>query len=192
LQKMQRSNRLINMSDLYTQYKKEVVPALVEKFGYKNKLAAPTIKKVVINVGIGSGLKDKDFLATVKNTLTRISGQKPVETLARKSISNFKIREGNIVGVKVTLRGERMWEFVEKLVRITFPRERDFRGLETTGFDRAGNYSVGFREFIAFPEINQDEVDKLHGLEISVSTTAENKEQGLTLLSELGFPFKKG
>ncbi|NQT50028.1 50S ribosomal protein L5 [Candidatus Kuenenbacteria bacterium] len=180
------------MSDLYTQYKKEVVPALVEKFGYKNKLAAPTIKKVVINVGIGSGLKDKDFLATVKNTLTRISGQKPVETLARKSISNFKIREGNIVGVKVTLRGERMWEFVEKLVRITFPRERDFRGLETTGFDRAGNYSVGFREFIAFPEINQDEVDKLHGLEISVSTTAENKEQGLTLLSELGFPFKKG
>lgn len=192
MQKMQRSNRLINMSDLYTQYKKEVVPALVEKFGYKNKLAAPTIKKVVINVGIGSGLKDKDFLATVKNTLTRISGQKPVETLARKSISNFKIREGNIVGVKVTLRGERMWEFVEKLVRITFPRERDFRGLETTGFDRAGNYSVGFREFIAFPEINQDEVDKLHGLEISVSTTAENKEQGLTLLSELGFPFKKG
>jgi len=179
------------MNNLKGQYLKQVIPALKEKFGLKNSLAVPTIKKVVINVGLGAGLKDKEYLDNVKNTLIRIAGQRPVETLSRKSISNFKIREGMVIGVKVTLRGTRMWDFLEKLIKVTLPRVRDFRGISTKSFDARGNYTLGFKEYIAFPEIRQDELEKLHGLELCISTTASNAGEGEALLSELGFPFKK-
>lgn len=179
------------MNNLKEQYLKQVVPAMKAKFGMTNSLAVPMVKKVVINVGLGAGLKDKEFLDNVKNTLNRISGQRPVETLSRKSISNFKIREGMVIGVKVTLRGTRMWDFLEKLIKVTLPRVRDFRGISAKSFDARGNYTLGFKEYIAFPEIRQDELDKLHGLELCIGTNAVNREQGEALLSELGFPFKK-
>jgi len=178
------------MNNLQKYYKEKVVPELAKKLGYKNQLAVPTIKKVVINVGIGPGLKDKDYLETVKNTLTRISGQKPVETTAKKSISNFKIKEGMVVGAKVTLRKERMWDFLEKLIKVTLARVRDFRGVSDKSFDKQGNYSLGFKEYIAFPEITMDEVEKLHGLEIIVATNCKNAQEGRILLAELGFPFR--
>ena len=179
------------MNQLRTQYIKVVAPSLKEKLGYKNNLAVPTVKKVVINVGLGAGLKDKEFIDSVKNTLNRIGGQKPVETLSKKSISNFKIRKGMTIGVKVTLRGERMWDFLEKLIKITLPRVRDFRGVSARGFDANGNYSLGFKEFIAFPEIKPDELERMHGLEINITTTAKNAKEGQALMSGLGFPFKE-
>jgi len=179
------------MNNLQKQYKETVVPVLMEKFGYKNIHSVPTIKKVSINVGLGQGLKDQEFLDRVKRTLESISGQKPVETLSRKSISNFKIRMGMVIGVKVTLRGKRMWDFLEKLVKITLPRVRDFRGISDKGFDKKGNYTLGFKENIAFPEINQDEVEKIHGLEINIVSTTKNKEEGKLLLTALGFPFRQ-
>lgn len=178
------------MNSLKAQYKKEVVPALQERFGYKNQLAVPNIKGIILNVGIGLGLKDKEYIDTVKSTLSRISGQKPIETLSKKSISNFKIRQGMAVGIKVTLRGARMWDFLEKLIKITFPRVRDFRGLNAASFDQKGNYSLGLKECIAFPEIRQDELERVHGLQITISTTTRNIEEGRALLTELGFPFK--
>jgi large subunit ribosomal protein L5 len=178
------------MNSFQKQYKEKIVPALKEKLDIKNTLAVPTIEKVVINVGVGSGLKDKEFIKAVKKTLERISGQKPVEALARKSISNFKIRDGMVVGIKVCLRGDRMWDFIEKLVKVTLPRVRDFRGISTKGFDQEGNYSLGLKEYISFPEIDQDEVERLHGLQVNITTTSETKESGLALLTELGFPFK--
>ena len=179
------------MNNLQKQYKEKVVPILMEKFGYKNIHAVPMIKKVAINVGLGQGLKDQEFLTRVKKTLESISGQKPVETLSRKSISNFKIRIGMVIGVKVTLRGKRMWDFLEKLVKITLPRVRDFRGISDKGFDQKGNYTLGFKENVAFPEIGQDEVEKVHGLEINIVSTTKNKEEGKLLLTELGFPFRQ-
>lgn len=162
----------------------------MKRFGRKNPMAVPLIKKVVINVGIGKGLKEKEYLDTVIKTLTLISGQKPVETLSRKSISNFKIRIGMVVGVKVTLRGARMWDFLEKLIKVTLPRVRDFRGISGKCFDRQGNYSLGFQEYVAFPEIKQDEVERLHGLEVIISMNAKNQEEGRAVLAELGFPFR--
>jgi large subunit ribosomal protein L5 len=179
------------MKTLKEQYNKEIISAMQKDFGFTNKMAVPKVEKVVINVGVGSGLKDKEFIESVKKTLIGITGQKPVEAAARKSISNFKIREGMIVGVKVTLRGARMWDFLDKLVKVTFPRIRDFRGLEPKGFDKQGNYSVGFKEYVAFPEIDQDEVERLHGLEICVNTSAQSEAEGRALLTHLGFPFKK-
>jgi len=179
------------MNNLHKQYNEKVLPALKEKFGYKNNLAVPTVSKIVLNVGVGKGLKEKDYVENVENTLTRITGQKPVKTKARKSISSFKIREGMVVGVKVTLRGPRMWDFLEKLINVTLPRVRDFRGISPKSFDGKGSYSLGFTEYISFPEITPDEIEKLHGLEIAVITTAENDEQGRELLTLLGFPFKK-
>lgn len=178
------------MNAFQKQYKDKIIPALQEKLGYTNKLAVPNLEKVVLNVGIGAGLKDKEFIKNVKETLRRISGQEPVENLARKSISNFKIREGMVVGIKVTLRGERMWDFIEKLVKVTLPRVRDFRGISKTKFDREGNYSLGLKEYISFPEIKQDEVERIHGLQVVITTTSESKEAGEALLTELGFPFK--
>lgn len=162
----------------------------MKQFGYTNKMAVPAIKKVVINVGLGAGLKDKDFIDAVKTTITRISGQRPVETLSHKSISNFKIRIGQSIGVKVTLRGARMWDFLEKLIKVTLPRVRDFRGISPRAFDQNGNYALGFKEYVAFPEIRQDEMEKLHGLEICIATTAGNQAEGRALLTELGFPFQ--
>ncbi|MBU1131657.1 50S ribosomal protein L5 [Patescibacteria group bacterium] len=179
------------MNNLQKQYKEKIVPALMEKFGYKNYLQVPTINKVVLNVGIGSGLKDKGYLELVKKNLQNISGQKSVETLSRKSISNFKVREGMVVGVKVTLRGVRMWDFLERLIKVTLPRIRDFRGISPEAFDRRGSYSLGFKDNTAFPEIEGEELEKTHGLEVTITTTAKNKKEGLELLTEMGFPFRK-
>ena len=179
------------MSRIKEKYNKVVLPVLKEKFGYKNNLAIPRIEKVVINVGTGHGLKDAKFNDVVEYTLQRITGQKPVKTTAKKSISNFKIREGLVVGMMVTLRGKRRDDFIDKLINITLPRVRDFRGLSPKSVDPQGNLNIGFSEHIAFPEIKSDEVEKIHGLQVSVVTTAKTKEEGLELLKLLGFPFQE-
>jgi large subunit ribosomal protein L5 len=172
-------------------YLKEAIPVFKEKFGYKNNLAIPKILKVVVNVGTGQGLKDAKYNEVVESTLLRITGQRPVKTVAKKSISNFKIREGLVVGLMVTLRGPRMYSFLDKLINITLPRVRDFRGLAPKSIDRSGNLNLGFREHISFPEIKSDEIEKVHGLQITVTTNSKNREQGLELFKILGFPFKK-
>ncbi|OGL67187.1 50S ribosomal protein L5 [Candidatus Uhrbacteria bacterium RIFCSPHIGHO2_01_FULL_63_20] len=172
-------------------YKTTVVPALKNQFGYTNVHAVPTITKVTLNVGLGKGLKDAKFLETAESTLRRIAGQAPVKTKARISISNFKIREGMVVGMKVTLRGKRMWDFLEKLVKVSIPRTRDFRGLPVNGFDGQGNYTLGFKEHIAFPEIKSDEIEVIHGLQVTINTTAKSKPEALSLLRTLGMPFEE-
>jgi len=164
---------------------------LKKELGIQNATALPKVVKVVVSVGLSQALKDPKVLETVERTLVRITGQKPVKTEARKSIANFKIRQGMVVGMMVTMRGARMWDFLTKLVDATFPRIRDFRGLSTKNVDRQGNASIGFREHLAFPEISSDEVERLHGLQITVTTTAGTREKGLLLLNALGFPFQK-
>ncbi len=178
------------MAVLADHYKKSVVPALKERFGYKNVYQVPRLDKVVLNVGLPAGSKDAKLAETAEQVLRRISGQQPVKTLAKKSISNFKIRKGMVVGLMVTLRGKRMEAFAEKLIHITLPRVRDFRGLSPKALDGRGNLSIGFKEFIAFPEIHPDEVERLHGLEVAVVTTAKTRDEGFALLKLLGFPFK--
>jgi len=177
--------------NLHLKYKKEIVPALMKEFGYKSVMQVPKITKVVLNVGYGRFLKEPNFAEMVEKNLTRISGQKAVRTKSKKSISNFKIREGMDIGAVVTLRGPRMYHFLEKLLWITFPRVRDFRGISDKSFDREGNYNFGLKELSAFPEIKQTEVEKTHGLEITVATSAKSKEEGKSLLALLGFPFTK-
>ncbi|MFH0987838.1 MAG: 50S ribosomal protein L5 [Parcubacteria group bacterium] len=178
------------MNNLKKYYNEKVVPELMKQLGYKNPMAVPRVKAVVINVGIGKGLKEKEYLEMVKTTLTRITGQKPVETKSRHSISNFKIKEGQVIGTKVTLRGTRMWDFLEKVVKITLPRVRDFHGLTNKAFDNKGNYSMGFNEYLAFPEIKMDEVEKTHGLQVNICTTSKNRAEGRALLAAIGFPFQ--
>jgi large subunit ribosomal protein L5 len=173
------------------QYKKHIIPKLKEKFGYKNALEAPRLLRVVVNVGFGRHAKEKAYIENVTDGLARITGQRPVLTKAKKSISSFKIREGMIIGACVTMRGQRMYDFIDKLINISFPRVRDFRGLDEKSVDRAGNLTVGFREHLAFPEIKSDEVENVFGLEICLATTAKNREEGLELFRQLGFPFKK-
>lgn len=172
-------------------YNKEIKPALKKEFRFKNDLAVPRLQKVSLNVGVGRFSKDKNYIDGVANTLMRITGQKPVLTKAKKSISAFKVREGMIIGVAVTLRGDRMYDFLEKLIKVTFPRVRDFRGVDNKKLDKTGNLSVGFREHLAFPEIKADEVDNIHGLEVNITTSARTREEGLALFTHLGFPFKK-
>ena len=171
-------------------YKEQVVPKLKEKFGYKNVMAIPKITKVTINVGVGRNTKDKKFIEEVVSAVTKIAGQKPVVTKARKSIASFKVKQGDPVGVMVTLRGERMWQFLDKLINVTYPRVRDFRGVSDRVVDNHGNLSVGFKDQISFPEIQFDAVDQLHGLEVNVSTTATKREEGVFMFKLLGFPFK--
>ena len=151
----------------------------------------PRVNRITINVGVGRVNKDKAFMANVINTLTKITGQKPVQTKARQSIATFKVREGAIVGVVVTLRGKRMYDFLDKLVNVSLPRVRDFRGLSPKSLDKQGNYSIGLKENIAFPEIRADEIEKIHGLEVCISTTANTKEEGEKLLRLMGLPLKK-
>ena len=172
-------------------YKKQIIPKTKEKFDYKNDLAVPKLDKVVVNVGFGRHAKEKDYIEKVESSLARITGQRPVPTKAKKSISAFKIRQGMTIGAMVTLRGQRMYDFVEKLIHVSFPRIRDFRGISERQVDREGNLTVGFREHLAFPEIRADEVDNVHGLEVTVVTTTKTREEGLELLKLLGFPFKK-
>lgn len=177
------------MSPLYEQYKK-IAPVLKAELGYKNIMQVPAIKKIIINVGYGRHVKDNAYIENVENTLTVITGQKPVRNKSTKSISNFKIREGMNIGMSVTLRGPAMYDFLHKLIHITFPRVRDFRGVSVKNFDRQGNYSIGFKENIAFPEIGIDAIDKIHGLQVVISTSAKNAKEGKLLLSKLGFPFR--
>ncbi len=176
-------------SDFYQTYKKELVPKIMADLGYTNYLQVPKILKVVINAGVGRFIKEPHFIENVEKVLTKISGQKPIRTRAKKSISNFKIREGMDIGVKVTLRGPRMYHFLEKLLRIGLPRVRDFHGLSERGFDAQGNYTIGFKENITFPEVKLEEIDKVHGLQVIISTSAKNKKEGKALLTNLGFPF---
>lgn len=178
--------------DLKTRFDKEIIPKLKEALGEKNSLALPRVTKITINVGIGSfsKTKNKDYSHVVEN-ITRISGQKPVLTKSKKAISNFKVREGEVVGVIVTLRGKRMYDFLNKLINIVFPRVRDFRGLSPKSFDGQGNYSIGFKEHVMFPEIKPDDVINLHGLQINIGTNAKTNDRGFALLKALGFPFKK-
>jgi len=171
-------------------YTTTVIPAMKEQFGFRNVMQVPRVEKVVLNVGYGRHVKDNAFIDRVEQTLTAITGQKPVHNKTQMSISNFKIRKGMNVGVSVTLRGKRMYDFLDKLVSVTLPRVRDFRGLNPKSFDQAGNYSFGFKEQIAFPEITGAGVDNIHGLQVVISTTAHTRDEGFALLSKLGFPFK--
>lgn len=179
----------MSLKDIYT---KEVVPKLQQAYKYDNAHAVPHLTKITLNVGLGKGLGDARYLETAEQTLQRITGQRPVKTRARKSIAAFKIRQGNVIGLKVTLRGKRMWDFLEKLVNVTLPRTRDFRGLvPRKGLDGRGNYTLGFREHIAFPEIRSDEIEVIHGLQINVGMTAKTNEEAFALLTHLGFPFQE-
>ena len=179
------------MARLKELYKSEVVAKLQEQFGYKNVMQVPRITKVTLNMGIGDATSDKKLIDSAVADLEKLSGQKPVVTKARKSVAGFKVREGWPIGCKVTLRADRMWEFLDRLVDISIPRVRDFRGLNPKSFDGRGNYSMGVREQIIFPEIDYDKVDRIRGLDITITTTADSNEEGLALLSALQFPFKK-
>lgn len=171
-------------------YTTKIAPDLAKQFGIKNPLAVPKVTAVTVSIGLSQGLKDPKFMDIAENTLTRITGQKPVRTKAKQSIASFKIREGMIVGMRTTLRGPRMWHFLEKLLTVTFPRIRDFRGISAKHVDDRGNVSIGFREFLPFPEIRPDEVERVHGLQVTVTTSAADKAKGTALLKALGFPFK--
>lgn len=182
------------MDRLLERYQTEIQPQLMREFNFRNVMEAPRIKKVVVNVGVGSETaSDSKALDAAVGDLTKITGQKPVVAKARQSIANFKLREGRPIGVKVTLRGERMWMFLDRLMNIALPRVRDFRGVPADAFDGRGNYTLGLREQLVFPEIEYDKIDKLRGLEISIVTSAKTDEQGRRLLQLLGMPFvKKG
>ncbi|MFH1426186.1 MAG: 50S ribosomal protein L5 [Candidatus Kerfeldbacteria bacterium] len=179
------------MNRLEEKYRKEITPKLKEQFQLKSQMSVPRMEKVVLNVGLGKSIQDAAYVDEAVSVVERITGQKPVKTRAKKSISNFKVRQGMVVGAKVTLRGERMYAFIDKLINVALPRVRDFRGLSPKGFDGKGNYSIGFQEHIVFPEISSDEVEKLVGLEVNIVTTATSNEQGKALLEQLGFPFEK-
>lgn len=179
------------MNRLQEKYKNEVTPALVEKFQYSSVMQCPKIEKVVINMGIGEAIANPKALDEAVAELTQIAGQKPVITKAKKSIANFKLREGMPIGCKVTLRGEHMYEFLDKLFNITLPRVRDFRGVSKTAFDGRGNYTLGVKEQIIFPEINFDKVNKMRGMDIVIVTTAKTNEEGQALLAGMGMPFSK-
>ncbi|MCX7654025.1 MAG: 50S ribosomal protein L5 [Fervidobacterium sp.] len=176
---------------LKEKYQKEVVPALMKEFGYKNIHEVPRLVKVVINMGVGEGARNKDIIESHARELTMIAGQKALITKAKKSISNFKIRKGMTIGVKVTLRGPRMYNFVYKLVNLVLPKVRDFRGLNPNSFDGKGNYSFGLTEQLVFPEISPDQIKRIQGMDIVVVTTAKKDEEAKRLLELLGFPFKK-
>lgn len=179
------------MSRLKEKYFKEIVPALKKELGYKNDLAVPRMQKVAVNVGLGKAIENKKLLDQAIGDIAAITGQKPVLKSAKKSIAAFKVREGIPVGLMVTLRGERMYEFVDRLVNVAIPRIRDFRGLPETSFDKQGNYSIGIREHIVFPEINTDSVNEIFGLEITIVIKAKNPGEAKRLLILLGFPIKK-
>ena len=179
------------MDNLKKIYETQVIPKMKEEFGYKNNLTVPRPIKVTLNVGIGQAAKDPNFAKNVEATLERITGQKPVKTLAKKSIAAFKIRKGGEVGIMVTLRGKRMYDFLTRLVNSALPRVRDFRGLNSKGIDGQGNFTIGLQEHIVFPEIESDEVERIHSLEMSITTTAKTREEGVALFKYLGFPFAK-
>ena len=179
------------MNRLMERYQNDVVKSLVEKFNYSSSMQAPKVEKIVLNIGVGDAVSNSKLLDEAVNELTLITGQKPVITRAKKSIAGFKLRAGAPIGCKVTLRGERMYEFLDKLVNISLPRVRDFRGVSNNSFDGRGNYTLGIKEQLIFPEINFDKVNKLRGMDIVFVTTAKSDEEGRELLAQLGMPFKK-
>jgi large subunit ribosomal protein L5 len=173
-------------------YQKEIVPALLQTQGYTNVMQVPSVKKVVVNIGLGEAMDNPKALEAAVGDLVQITGQKPIITKARKSIANFKLREGRAIGAKVTLRGERMWSFLDRLMNIVLPRVRDFRGVSADAFDGRGNYTLGLREQLIFPEIEFDKIDKIRGMEITIVTSAPSDDQAAALLQMLGMPFRKG
>ena len=179
------------MNRLKEKYNKEVVPSLIEKHGYKTPMLVPKIDKIVVNMGVGDATVNSKNLENAVRELEKITGLKAVETTAKKSIATFKIREGHKIGCKVTLRGDRMYNFLDKLISISLPRVRDFRGLSPKSFDGRGNYTIGIKEQIIFTEINFDEVEKVRGMDIVIVTTAKTNEEAYDLLKELGVPFRK-
>ena len=172
-------------------YNKEVVPALRKAFDFKNIMQVPRVEKVVINIGMGEALDNPKSLEAAVSDLTIIAGQKPLMNKARKSIANFKLREGRLIGTKVTLRGERMWAFLDRLLNTALPRVRDFRGVSANAFDGRGNYTLGLHDQLIFPEIEYDKIDKLRGMEVTIVTTAKNDDQARVMLKLLGMPFSK-
>ncbi|SJM96465.1 50S ribosomal protein L5 [Crenothrix polyspora] len=178
------------MARLETVYKETVLPALMEQFSYKSVMQAPRLTKITLNMGVGGAVADKKVLQSALNDMEKIAGQKPVITLARKSIAGFKIRDDMPIGCKVTLRSDRMYEFMDRLISIAIPRIRDFRGLSSKSFDGRGNYSMGVKEQIIFPEIDYDKIDVLRGMDITITTTAQTNEEGLALLKLFNFPLK--
>jgi large subunit ribosomal protein L5 len=179
------------MPNLKERYKQEVLPTLMKEFSFRNVMEAPRVKKVVVNIGMGEALDNAKALDAAVNDLQQITGQKAVLNKAKKDISNFKLRAGKVVGVSVTLRGERMWNFLDRLMNVALPRVRDFRGVSAKGFDGRGNYTLGLREQLVFPEIEYDKIDKLRGMEVTVVTSADNDDHGRRLLALLGMPFQK-
>ena len=180
------------MNKMKERYQKEIVPALLKTQGYTNVMQVPSVKKVVVNIGLGEAMDNPKALEAAVGDLVQITGQKPVITKARKSIANFKLREGRAIGAKVTLRGERMWSFLDRLLNIVLPRVRDFRGVSPDAFDGRGNYTLGLREQLIFPEIEFDKIDKIRGMEITIVTNAPSDDQATALLQMLGMPFRKG
>lgn len=180
------------MNRLKERYQSELVPALIRDMNLDNIMQVPRIQKVVVNIGLGEAMDNPKALEAAVSDLSQITGQKPIITKARKAIANFKLREGRQIGAKVTLRGDRMWAFLDRLMNIVLPRVRDFRGVSPEAFDGRGNYTLGLREQLIFPEIEYDKIDKIRGLEISIVTTAPNDDQARLLLQLLGMPFRKG
>jgi large subunit ribosomal protein L5 len=178
------------MSRLQEFYRDTAAGQLKEKFGYANVMQVPRIEKITINMGLGEAVADKKVIEKAVSDLTKLSGQKPIVTTARKSVASFKIRDGYPIGAKVTLRRERMYEFLDRLISIALPRVRDFRGISPKGFDGRGNFNLGVKEQIIFPEINYDEVDAIRGMDIAITTSARNNEEGKALLEAFGFPFR--
>ena len=179
------------MNRMQEKYNTEVVPALRKAFDLKNIMQVPRIQKVVVNIGMGEAMDNPKSLEAAVSDLTTITGQKPIMTKARKSIANFKLREGRLIGTKVTLRGDRMWSFLDRLMNTALPRVRDFRGVSGNAFDGRGNYTLGLRDQLIFPEIEYDKIDKLRGMEVTIVTTAKDDDQARTMLQLLGMPFSK-
>ncbi len=180
------------MNRLKEIYKEEIAPALFEELNLENVMQIPNIEKIVLNIGVGEAIDNPKALDEAVRDLTTITGQRPVVTKAKKSIANFKLREGRVIGTKVTLRGDRMWAFLDRLVNVALPRVRDFRGISPDSFDGRGNYTLGLQEQLIFPEINYDDVGTVRGMEITIVTTAENDDQARALLTKVGMPFRKG
>ena len=174
---------------LHERYTSEIVPALTKQFEYRNRMQVPRVSKVIVNIGLGEALTNAKAIDAATGDLALITGQRPIVTRAKRSIAQFRLRTGNPIGAKVTLRGERMWDFLDRLISLALPRIRDFRGIPSRSFDGRGNYSLGFREQLAFPEIDYDKVDRLRGLEVSIVTTAKTDEESKRLLELLGMPF---
>jgi large subunit ribosomal protein L5 len=174
------------------QYKSEIVPALMKEFEYSSVMQVPRLQKIVVNVGLGEALDNAKAIEFATGDVQKITGQKPIVTKAKRSIAGFKLREGRAIGVKVTLRGDRMWAFLTRLIHVALPRTRDFQGISADAFDGRGNYTLGLREQLIFPEIEYDKIDKVRGMEVSIVTTAKTDEEGRRLLSLLGMPFKQG